>query len=216
MRPIVYAFLVAILGWLALISLNNIGVININIFTNQILKPLHFFKMIISTASINDILELTNLVNNAYRGETAKKGWTNESHLLEGTRIDETMFHEYFNDPTITILKGIDKDDKIIACVHLQQQGNQLYLGMLTVKPELQTAGIGKTLLQSAEAHAKQLKCNTIKMSVISIRHELIAYYQRRGYFITGETIPFPNEREKFGKPKMDIELMMMEKLLFG
>lgn len=170
--------------------------------------------MIISTASIDDIPELTNLVNNAYRGETAKMGWTNESHLLEGTRIDEPTFRDYFKDATITILKGTDEDGRIIACVQLQQQADKLYLGMLTVKPALQTAGIGKALLQMAEAQAKQLKCGTIKMSVISIRHELIAFYQRRGYLITGETIPFPIEHQKFGKPKMPIELLMMEKTL--
>jgi len=170
--------------------------------------------MPILKATIIDVPELTALVNGAYRGKSSTKGWTNESHLLDGTRIDEATFSSYFTDPTITILKYTDAENRIIGCVHLQQKGEKLYLGMLTVNPELQTIGIGKAMLQAAEAHAKQLNCAAIIMSVISVRHELIAYYQRKGYMETGETINFPAEHQQFGQPKQPIELMMMEKKL--
>lgn len=172
------------------------------------------FKMPISKATITDVPELINLVNSAYRGESSKKGWTNESHLLDGTRIDEETCASYFVDPNITILKYTDAENKIIGCVHLEKQVDKLYLGMLTVLPELQNSGIGKQLLQAAEKHARQLNCQTIIMSVISIRHELIAYYERKGYVATGKSFPFPVEHEQFGKPKRALELMMLEKHL--
>lgn len=170
--------------------------------------------MLILKATILDVPELTTLVNNAYRGEASKKGWTNESHLLEGTRIDEETFISYFSDPNITILKYTDEENQIIGCVNLQKKGDNLYLGMLTVIPQLQKKGIGKKLLQAAEVHAKQLNCSAINMTVISVRHELISYYGRKGYSATGEIVPFPVEFQQFGKPKEPIELMTMEKLL--
>lgn len=170
--------------------------------------------MPVSKASLHDVPELTNLVNSAYRGESSARGWTTEAYLLEGIRIDEATFSEYFTNPDITILKYTNSEDQIIACVYLQQQSNKLYLGMLTVKPELQTQGIGRALLQIVEEYARQLKCIVITMTVITKRDELIAYYQRRGYRITGETEPFPVEHHKFGIPKEKLELMIMEKSL--
>jgi GNAT superfamily N-acetyltransferase len=171
--------------------------------------------MCISTATIIDVPELTALVNSAYRGDSSKKGWTNESHLLDGTRIDEATFASYFINPNITILKFTNSENKIEACVHLEKQGNKLYLGMLTVQPVLQNSGIGKQLLLAAEDYAKQMVCNVITISVISLRHELIAYYERKGYVATGKSFPFPAEHEQFGKPKQALELITMEKRLF-
>ena len=170
--------------------------------------------MPILKAIINDVPELTALVNSAYRGESSKKGWTNESHLLDGTRIDEQTFSSYFTNPDISILKYTDEENRIVGCVHLQQKGSNIYLGMLTVNPELQNSGIGAQLLHAAEMYAKQLNCNTITITVISIRYELIAYYKRKGYNETGEVIAFPIEHEQFGKPKQALELLTMEKPL--
>ncbi len=143
-----------------------------------------------------------------------KKGWTNESHLLDGTRIDEVTFGNYFANPNIAILKYTNPENNIIACVHLEKQDSKLYLGMLTVQPELQNGGIGKQLLQAAEKYAHQQNCTTITMSVISIRHELIAFYERKGYFANGKSYPFPVEHEQFGKPKQALELITMEKYM--
>ena len=84
---------------------------------------------------------------------------------------------------------------------------------MLTVTPELQAKGIGKQLLAEAENYAKQNACNFITMTVISVRHELIAWYQRHGYLPTGETEPFPTD-PKFGLPKQELVFIVMEKSL--
>ncbi|MDB5022439.1 MAG: family N-acetyltransferase [Mucilaginibacter sp.] len=167
--------------------------------------------MPISEATSADASELTKLVNSAYRGESSQKGWTSEAHLLDGIRIDEPTMSEYLADANTTILKYTDHDGQIIGCVYLELKKQSLYLGMLTVSPTLQTKGIGRQLLHEAEKIAHRLNCRTLFMTVITTRHELIKWYERRGYRATGTTMPFP-ETTKFGTPNQVIELAVFEK----
>ncbi|MDF2430526.1 MAG: hypothetical protein JWP44_157 [Mucilaginibacter sp.] len=167
--------------------------------------------MPVTKATLNDVPELNQLVNTAYRGETSKKGWTTEANLLDGLRIDETTLKGYFDDPNIIILKNTDDAGEITGCVYLEIRKPQLYVGMFSVSPLLQGRGIGRDLLQHAEAYAKQLNCTTLTMTVISIRHELIGWYERCGYKATGEILPFHDDK-KFGVPIQPIELVVMEK----
>ncbi|WP_295668450.1 N-acetyltransferase [uncultured Mucilaginibacter sp.] len=167
--------------------------------------------MPITKALVTDVPELNILVNSAYRGETSKKGWTTEANLLEGLRIDEATLNGYFENPDIIILKNTDYDGSITGCVYLEKRSPKLYVGMFSVSPFLQAKGIGRELLIASENYARQLDCLTLTMTVISIRHELIAWYQRRGYQPTGEVLPFHHDK-KFGNPKQPIELIVMEK----
>ena len=87
----------------------------------------------------------------------------------------------------------------------------KLYVGMFSVSPLLQGKGVGRDLLHEAEIQAKQLNCATLTMTVISTRHELISWYERRGFKATGEIQPFHDDK-KFGIPKQHIELIVLEK----
>ncbi len=167
----------------------------------------------ISKATLQDVPELNILVNSAYRGESSKKGWTTEEHLLGGIRTDEEDLSELLKKENVTILKYTELG-KIIGSVYLERQADKLYLGMLTVSPELQGGGIGKKLMQAAEDLAKENNIPKVSMTVISVRKELIKYYERRGYKNTGETKPFPMNDPKFGLPKQDLEFIVMEKEL--
>ncbi|MGN6638253.1 MAG: GNAT family N-acetyltransferase [Mucilaginibacter sp.] len=168
--------------------------------------------MHIIKADISDAAELTTLINSAYRGESSQQGWTSEAHLLDGIRIDEPTMREYLSSDDTVILKYIDEEGKITACVYLQQRANsRLYLGMLTVSPTLQAKGTGRKLLHEAEKWAAKLNCNQIFMTVITTRFELLNWYMRRGYQNTGKIIPFPIETG-FGTPKELIELVVLEK----
>ena len=52
-------------------------------------------------------------------------------------------------------------------------------------------------------------------MTVVHIRDTLIAWYERRGYALTGETRPFPHGDDRFGKPlRDDLSFVVMEKVL--
>ncbi len=169
--------------------------------------------MPITKATIADIQELNILINSAYRGEISQKGWTSEAHLLDGLRIDEETLHHYLTDPKITILKYTDENGAITGSVYLEDRSPKLYVGMFSVSPLAQGNGIGKALLLAAEDCARQMGCNTLSMTVISIRHELISWYERRGFKATGEIQPF-HEGTKFGSPRQHIELIVMEKTI--
>jgi ribosomal protein S18 acetylase RimI-like enzyme len=84
---------------------------------------------------------------------------------------------------------------------------------MFSVSPYLQAKGIGRELLHGAEAFAKEINCHILTMTVISTRLELISWYERRGFNATGEIKPF-HSNKKFGSPKTDIELIVMEKVV--
>jgi len=165
----------------------------------------------ITEALLKDIPALTTLINSAYRGETSKKGWTTEAHLLEGKRTNEEEMTQIFLDPKNTILK-FTENHKIIGSVLLVEKGHQLYLGMLTVSPELQNSGIGKKLLAEAEIHAKTLGLSSIIMTVISVREELIAWYKRHGYVDTGEREAFPESEIHITVSDAPLEFIFLEK----
>lgn len=171
--------------------------------------------MKITDASVADISSICSLVNSAYRGDTSRKGWTTEADLLDGIRVDEDMLEQYITDPSSTILKCTDEDGQLTGCVYLKNQQEKLYLGMLTVSPGLQAKGIGKMLLQASEDRARQQDLKSIVMTVITSRHELINWYKRHGYVETGEKQPFPKS-ERFGKPKMQLEFLVLQKELVG
>ncbi|MEP6844524.1 MAG: GNAT family N-acetyltransferase [Panacibacter sp.] len=166
----------------------------------------------ISKATIKDIPALVRLVNSAYRGEASKKGWTTEANSLQGEfRTDEAMLLEQFNNKDTTLLKFTGDDGNIDGCVCLQKHDGRIYLGMLSVDPNTQARGIGKTLLLASEEFANEKQCSAIYMTVISLRHELIEWYKRHGYLATGETKPFPTD-ERFGIPTQHLEFIVLEK----
>ena len=169
--------------------------------------------MKIRPATEADIPELNRLVNSAYRGESSKVGWTTEADLLDGIRTSEASLTEMLHKPEATIL--VAEENELKGCVYLEKQQDAMYLGMLTVKPELQGKGLGAQLMRAAEDYAKAQDCNKIKMTVITSRDTLFAYYQRKGFKDTGERQPFPDD-PKFGLPKQPLEFMVMEKELVG
>ena len=167
--------------------------------------------MIIRKATLKNIPELVMLVNSAYRGEVSKKGWTTEAHLLDGIRTDAESIEQMINKKNGVILQSFNNNDVLQGCVYLEKQKDKMYLGMLTVSPPEQTKGIGKQLLIVAENYANEQKCLLVEMTVISVRKELIAWYQKHGYKNTGKTQPFPNDA-KFGIPKQPLEFIIMQK----
>lgn len=168
---------------------------------------------LIELATINDIATIEKLVNSAYRGDSSKKGWTTEANLLDGIRIDREEIETIIEDPKKALLL-YKIDGQIVGCVNLEKKENSIYLGMLTVNPEKQAAGIGKKLLKEAEEFAIEQNTFEIEMTVISKRKELIAWYVRNGYQQTEEIRPFPMNNPRFGIPKTDLEFIVLKKYL--
>lgn len=168
----------------------------------------------IAFASVADIPAIKNLLNNAYRGEASKQGWTTEAHLIAGDiRTDEALLLNVIEREGSIFLVYKDEEQKIIGCVNLQEHNDKLYLGMFSVSPQLQGGGIGKKLLLAAEEYARHVEKRSIYMSVITLRTELINWYMRHGYADTGERKPFV-EDGLTGKHLQPLEFMILEKAM--
>jgi len=164
-----------------------------------------------SKAETGDIAQLVDLINSAYRGEAAKKGWTHEADLIKGDiRTDANALSELILADESTILKYAD-DGVLKGCVYLQKQEEKMYLGMLTVAPALQGEGIGKQLLKASEDFSKKQGCNSIIMNVITERTKLIDWYVKYGYHVTEERKPFPTD-SPFGTPVKPLEFAILKK----
>lgn len=165
-------------------------------------------------ADASNIDALHRLVESAYRGDSARKGWTHEADLLGGQRTDRESLLEIIQADNQVILLAFEKET-LIGCVQLSRVDDATsYLGLLTVNPEMQAGGIGKRIVSAAE-HFVQDRWNStvMEMTVIGKREDLIAYYERRGYARTGETRPFPMEDPRFGLPKTDdLEFIVLSK----
>lgn len=143
-------------------------------------------------ANVDDAPSLARLVNAAYTGDEGRAGWTNERHLVGGRHTDHAEVAELVAARDVLILLCLLGDD-VVGSVLLQRRPGTAYLAMFVVKPTLQAAGFGSSLLRTAEALVHRL-WNARKMTLTSItlRPELIEFYKRRGYRLTGEFLPFP------------------------
>lgn len=172
--------------------------------------------MHLETATPADIPTLHALIESAYRGDTARQGWTHEADLLDGQRTDLDELAQILADPARPLLV-LRNGDLLAACVALTDKGNGLaYLGLLTVDPARQASGVGRLMLAAAEDYAAtHLAATRVEMTVIAQRDELLAWYVRRGYLPTGERRPFPSNDPRAGLPKRhDLEFVVLEKRL--
>lgn len=150
----------------------------------------------ITTASPADAPALKALLEAAYRGDSARRGWNHEADILDDERVAPGEVEALLADSAVTIITARDGEN-LIGCVAVTVKGRALaYLGMLCVQPDRQSAGLGRRLLDAAENHARALSIAAMEMTVIDSRDSLIAWYERRGYVRTGETRPFPVLRD--------------------
>ena len=167
-----------------------------------------------------DIPALVALVTSAYRGEASRAGWTTEADLLDGNRIDpEVLRADIAREHSRVLLAERDGEAgtrELLGCAHLGIEHGAGYFGMFSIRPELQGAGIGKRLLAEAERLARaEWNLPAMRMTVIDLREELIAFYERRGYRRTGIKKPFPATDPRFGIPKRDdLRFEVLEKTL--
>lgn len=161
-------------------------------------------------ATAADVPAIVALVESAYRGDVSKQGWTTEADMLEGQRTDPQGVAELIGGQAdCRVLLG-ESDAGLLACAHVEavpaEHGGKIgYFGMFSVRPTLQGGGVGRAMLGEAERIAREeWGCAEMQMTVISIRDELIAWYERRGYRRTGKYKPFPYGDQRFGIPKRD------------
>ena len=146
----------------------------------------------ISPITAADIAAVTVVINSAYEGKPGS--WTSEGHLVEGQRTSEPLLSDIISKPGVRMFKCCDQDAKVLGCVLLEEKPETLYLGMLSVSPDVQAGGIGKLLLQYGEDFARAKNYSTLTITVIDVREELINWYRRKGFAPTGNWEPFSNK----------------------
>jgi ribosomal protein S18 acetylase RimI-like enzyme len=172
--------------------------------------------MLIRGATLADVPALHSLIESAYRGDSARRGWTHEADMLGGQRTDEDALAEMLTDPTQQILVA-EVDGLLVGSVQVQRHDDgRAYLGQLAVDPDQQAGGIGSRLIEAAEALAvSEFGASVMEMTVIVQRTELTAYYARRGYRETGEMRPFPFDNARIGvATRRDLAFTVLEKVL--
>ena len=167
------------------------------------------------SATPADIDAIVALVTSAYRGDASRAGWTTEADLLDGNRIDPEVLRADLARPRSRVLL-VEADDGLHACAHVADEDGAGYFGMFAVRPGLQGGGLGKRLLAECERIVgDEWGLPVMRMTVIDVRDELIAFYQRRGYRRTGQFKPFPYGDARFGQPKRDdLRFEVLEKPL--
>ena len=166
-------------------------------------------------AGIGDVDAVVALVESAYRGDASRQGWTTEADLLDGRRTGADDVLASLAKSRSRILLA-ERDGALLACAHVAEEDGAGYFGMFSVQPESQGVGIGKAVLHKAEHIVRDdWQLPAMRMTVIDVRDELIAFYERRGYRRTGITKPFPYGDARFGLPKReDLRFEVLEKSL--
>jgi GNAT superfamily N-acetyltransferase len=173
------------------------------------------FPLQFRAATGGDIPELVALVTAAYRGDASRAGWTTEADFLDGTRIDpDVLRHDIARPRSVVVIA--EHDGVMLACAHVAEEDGAGYFGMFSVRPDLQGGGVGKRLLAETERIARDdWQLPVMRMTVIDVREELIAFYLRRGYRRTGIYKPFPYGDDRYGIPKRDdLRFEILEKHL--
>ncbi|MFC7300644.1 GNAT family N-acetyltransferase [Cognatiluteimonas weifangensis] len=166
-------------------------------------------------ATADDVPALVELVTAAYRGDASRRGWTTEADLLDGNRIvPEVLYADLARSRSRIVLA--ERDGLPLACAHVAEVDGAGYFGMFAVRPELQRGGLGRAVLAEAERIVREeWRLPAMRMTVIDLREELIAWYQRRGYRRTGIKKPFPATDPRFGIPRRDdLRFEVLEKPL--
>jgi ribosomal protein S18 acetylase RimI-like enzyme len=176
--------------------------------------------ILFSKATAADCDSLSKLVNSAYRGDSSRRGWTTEADYIDGQRTDPQSLEQEIEKAGHRMFKAVHAStNELVGCVLLSDFGDRnikrTYLGMLTVKPDLQAAGLGRKLVGFAENEARESGSKFMTMGVVQIRDTLIAWYERLGYKKTGETKSFPYGQAEFGIPlRDDLHFIILEKRL--
>lgn len=134
--------------------------------------------------------------------------------LPDGDRATPDLLNQELSKDGVVMLKCVDqKTNRIIGCAHTHAKHDTVHVKMLCVQPNLQGGGIGRKILNHIDELAKTKGCKWTRVAVISQRTELVEFYQRRGYTLTGERSEW--EMEGVGNPKNEIDCVVLRKQLF-
>lgn len=138
--------------------------------------------MQVHPAQIIDAERIVDLINSAFRHA--------ESYIIDRDRIDLESVQSLLTKGEFLLAEDAGT---LAGCVYLERRGQRTYLGLLSVAPALQKAGVGSMLMDESERRCAAAGCRFMDLRIINLREDNHGFYQRRGYVETG-TEPFPSE----------------------
>ncbi|WP_263577057.1 GNAT family N-acetyltransferase [Acinetobacter pseudolwoffii] len=164
----------------------------------------------IRLAKTTDIQNIVVLINTAYR---SNRGWTHEHKMVAGQRINRDQVVSLLVQSNVKLFV-LENHDQIIGCIGLTEFDDSMEIGSFAIDPDQQNSGYGKQLLDFAESYILETyQKKVIRMSVLNVRTELIAYYQRRGYQLTEKIEAYPLD-QNVGEPLIPLNLLILEKMI--
>jgi GNAT superfamily N-acetyltransferase len=147
----------------------------------------------IRMATTEDREPIRRLVNQAFEIERfLKKGG--------GDRLQNDGEYESLWERGTFLIK--EENGTLAGCVYIEPRGDRAYLGLLSIDPARQGAGLGKQLNTAAEEFARTQGCRWMDLRVVSPRAEiLLPIYRRLGYVETGTQEYPPPLIEKMSIP---------------
>jgi predicted N-acetyltransferase YhbS len=134
-------------------------------------------------ATLQDVPELARIINDAF---------IVEAFFKIGDRTSAEEIAALMNDGgEFLVLDNVEPGTGTMSgCVYLKCTGDRAYFGMLSIAPPSQRQGLGRQLINAAEARARERGCRAIDIHIVNLREELFPYYRRFGYAETG-SLPF-------------------------
>jgi ribosomal protein S18 acetylase RimI-like enzyme len=139
------------------------------------------------TASRSDCEAIARLINSAFAIEK----------FIEGNRTDENELKQMMNKGEF--LLASDESGRLIASVYVETRAARGYFGMLAVDPEQQGIGLGRRMVEEAEAFCRKKGCIAMDLKILSLRTELLPFYKKLGYAETGREEFHPTRPLKDG-----------------
>jgi predicted N-acetyltransferase YhbS len=135
-------------------------------------------------AELQDAEAITTVINGAFRKA--------ESFLVDHDRVDLDLVRSLLKKGKFLVAaENSGAGGTLAGCVYVELRGERAYLGLLSVDPQLQNAGLGPKLMDAAEKFCAGEGCRFMDLRIVNVRRELPSFYQHRGYAATG-TAPFP------------------------
>lgn len=134
------------------------------------------FQLVMRLAQPADIDAIVGLVNRAFVAE---------GPYIEGERINADGVREMWSRGTFLLgeLHGVPT-----ACIFVEPRGDRAHLGLVSVEPAHQGAGLGSQLMAATEAHCRAAGFREMELRFINHRTELERFYRRLGFAPSGVT----------------------------
>jgi predicted N-acetyltransferase YhbS len=131
-----------------------------------------------------DAARITAVINAAFR--------IAEGFFIDGNRITQSEVEQKLSEGVFIVS---EQGDTLSGCVYVEMRGERSYLGLLSVDPSCQQGGLGSFLMREAEKYCRERGSGVMDILIVSLREDLPAFYEKRGYVQNG-TSPFPPDVE--------------------